>query len=769
MAKNNKWKKKKRSKTQCNNSSKLIISQIVNPFQDISLEIQEQILEEITLELKKQFSEVLELLRDNINQINPLQLLSILSFYGLTEGLNNQGKREKKDNEGHIQQCDVEIIQALILQIPSNKIADEVTKPHLVQNIFNSLPQLRYSFPLKRIEEIKKIKNEEEKSILTFQEQLRNHTQFVRNWGYSERVIKISERLYHPLDNLYKKNIGLEATKLIYIFEYLVKGIERQVTQLSNDIKEVISQKNIQDMMDKFYEKFSQIEGKKEELINLCEKQNFSIENLKSIIINYCDSRFLISIYTLSCEEISNDLNIDVENIKMAFSKLSYTFGDLAEENSEHFFLSNPIWTKPLIQISDDLYFCSMPQIFFSFIFPIFRELITDDEDKLFDQKATFLEKEIKEIVKNSFPDGILHDQLEWQEQKQQYETDLICKIDSYLLIFEAKSGSISAPAFRGATSAMKRDIRKLLEEPAIQSQRLSKKIWRIKNIVEQNQQLTQEDQELVSNLDFDLSEIKKIIRLSITLEDFATIQSNILPLQKTGWLSKDFSPCVTMTLADLEIVFDILETQPDKIHYLIWRTETQENWTYLGDELDLLGVYLEPNFNLNYSELNQNQWICHGMSEKIDDYYIAKENNFSPSKPKLKLSKWWKDIRDYIGERKPNRWTDVAVMMLNVSYQDQLQLEQELNKVVRHLKKNKYQENENHSIIFIPNCQPNESFGLVAIRDFQEKDRRNIMQSVATRAFEMDKVERCLVIGVCISSSDYPYSTLAIYEKNHK
>jgi len=762
VAKSNNWSKKKRQKSQKNSSSGLFISELTNPFENISREEIEQIYLEISQSSANEFDDSLTELKNTIASVDPFHLLSVLANYGLTNGLSDSGERSKKDADFTISQSHVEIVQALVLQIPEEELSETVAKPKQIQAFFDLLPKLSRVFSWRRLKQIQSNNTNEEKSILFLQEYLRANTQFVRNWGYFKKVIEISTRLYQPLDSYYKNTFGLEATILISIFENFVSQSEKAMNEHFQQIREIFSKNNLDDLVKAYYQTFTDLQDEPNDLISFFHEKNLSLEAAKFMMLEHSALR-LTDIFLFYCPQIANDLNIeDIDGIRTALSKLSYQFGDLKENNSEFFFLNNPVWTKPLIQLSEDLYFCSIPQVFFSYIFEIFKELSSKKpslKKKLSEQRAFFLENEIENLMRDAFPESTIQSNLKWQEQDSIYETDLLVKIDSYLLIVEAKSGSISSPAFRGATKAMKRDIKELLEYPAIQSKRLADKIWRIKQDVE-------EDNDLLANLQFDIDQIQKIIRLSITLEDFATIQANLSDLKETRWLSEDVTTAVTMTLADLEVVFNILDSVPDKIHYLVRRSELQERVKYKADELDLIGLYTETTFNFGEAEFLNRQWFWTGMSDKIDNYYIAKEKNYNYPKPKIKLTKWWADIRNYIEDRKPYRWSEVAVMMLNVPYAEQIALEKKFKKLAKKLRNRRYKQDEINSIIFHPYKGRNEAFALVALRESQEKERHRLMENIAQESFTVNYIDRCLVLAVSITRKDYPYSSLAVIEK---
>lgn len=95
---------------------------------------------------------------------------------------------------------------------------------------------------------------------------------------------------------------------------------------------------------------------------------------------------------------------------------------------------------------------------FFSFIIPIFDELVSSfAEGALSDRKGTYLEEKINGVIKSKFNDAIIYNNLKWTLDGQQYETDVLTLIDSFAIIFEAKSGKISKPALRGAPERLKK------------------------------------------------------------------------------------------------------------------------------------------------------------------------------------------------------------------------------------------------------------------------------------------------------------------------
>jgi len=740
-------------------SEGLKFTQLNNPFSGLSQEAIDEILVDAGRSHEIEFQESLEKLVEKISSVDVLHLLSILAFYGLSVGMTKTGKTSKNKNPT-IRQSHVELVQALALRSSVSEQSSEPVQPHQVQEIWDLLISFDTAFNLKRLVQIKNAKTEKKIAILQLQELLRLHTSIVRNWGYFTRVISIAKRLYSRLDPLFKRSVGLEATSIIDVFECLVLYVEEVNNERFQQMRTVFKARTIEEAI-KTYHDIYQLPGSVEEATAFLREQGAEINEVRSLIISHSEL-FLTNKFLFTIEELASSVKSEPVAIECALSKLSYQFGDLKDSNPEHFFLGNPVWTKPLIKLPTGSYFCVIPQLFFSFIFQSLDSLLSPEEikDEVQDKcRPKFLEDEIKQLFTQAFPQAIFKQNFKWKDSNVEYESDFIMQIDSHLIIVEAKSGAVSRSALRGAPSSAKDDIQELLISPAIQSKRFADKIMELKA----NQVLP----ETFQALNFDINAIERIIRLSVTLEDFATIQSQVSRLRDTGWIDKDFSAAPTIALADLEVVFDILTSVPQKIHYLVRRSELEEHMQYRGDELDLLGFYLETGFNLGKEEFEPREWIISGMSEKVDEYYVALDQGIIRKKPSLELIKWWKDIQLRIKQRSPYRWLEVAVMLLNVSLDDQRKVEREFKKITRNVKKNWRQPGHINSItMHLP--QRREAVGLLAFRESQQDQRREFMRNLAGQSFSETNAERCLVIGVNIDDRDwYPYSVLGVFQRD--
>ena len=729
-----------------------------HPLSNIPRETSLKGLAEVGNAAQERFGSNLQKLRDVMLSVDALQTIATLAVYGLFVGVTESGDTRRM-NQGRFNQAYVELIQAVSLRIPEQQARLSPPKPHDIQVLFDTLPELAEAFSLQRLALVDDQAPDEQKAIIFLQEFLRGHTQGVRNWGYFRRVVSLVKKLFRPIDEYFRNQIGLSATEIINTFEFLVARTEEQVNRRWNKYRDVFVEPTIERIIRKYFELSDYLKDTPDALIELARRENLSIDQIKSFILAHSDLT-LADDLTFNVSTISNELGLAEKSLAAALEKLSLSFGDLAHCKTEQFFLNNPVWTKPLIKRGHGSFFCATPQMFFSFIFPIFEELVDGVEPlrrSYRARRADFLEGEIKTLFGQAFSACEIATNYAWKDGNKEFENDLLIKVDSHLIAVEAKSGSVSWPALRGAPDRAKRHVQELLLEPSNQSLRLASRIQEaIAN--------PEASAGLLPNFPFDLQTIKTVLRLSVTLEDFGVLQSNLHMTKPAGWISQDHPLAACMLLADLEIVFDILEMTGQKIHYLKRRSELEANMKYMGDEMDLLGYYLLTGFNIGEAEFSKHAFQLTGMSKEIDEYYTALDHSMPATRPRAKFTKWWKDICAKLEERNVYQWSDAANILLSFSFEEQKRAEKYFEKIKRNVLKNWMNKNHQCSILIVPNTHRSDAMSLFAFRRTAWGERHKRMENIAAQAFETTYVQRCLVVGLEIDEGHYPYSTLAVF-----
>jgi hypothetical protein len=87
---------------------------------------------------------------------------------------------------------------------------------------------------------------------------------------------------------------------------------------------------------------------------------------------------------------------------------------------------------------------------------------------------ALWLEETVAETVKEALPGASVWKSLKWHDPVtgKDFENDTVILIDRWLVVVESKSGQVTDSARRGSYDRLKREIGKLMIEPAEQSGR---------------------------------------------------------------------------------------------------------------------------------------------------------------------------------------------------------------------------------------------------------------------------------------------------------
>ncbi len=539
---------------------------------------------------------------------------------------------------------------------------------------------------------------------------------------------------------------------MIIYFEYLIKSIELNISERISKLQAYYkldkeSLRNI--VLDKINEnEFIEIMGGG----IFDASKEILIQSLLINLMNYDESVFIFN-----DSKISSDTNISIKEIKSIKKQFSLDRGELAGFNNGYLTLDNPVWHKPLININESECYCFIPQVFFSFIIPIFDDLISSFSSlALSDRKGMYLENKINEIIKSNFDEAIIYNGLKWMLDGQVYETDVLTIIDSFAIIFEAKSGKISKPALRGAPERLKKHINELIVSPCIQSQRLKNRLIYL------NENLDVED-DLTKQLGENLRRIKKVVRVSISLETFGTMQSNMKKIKETGWFAEDLESCPSMSLADFETVIDVLEKPSFVLHYIVSRQRIEGKYNYFGDELDLLGTYLDTLFCLEEPDEKTNL-ILTTMSQKIDDYYISLENGVKIDKPKPQIKKIFMDILNQLEVRKPYRWLELSLLLNNIHPEEQSIIYKMINETKKNVRKKWRVFGHLNSVIYSSGIFDDYGFCYFVYCNQNKQNATSFSEGCANELIDIQGRKLCLVVGKNLDDHSVAYNKLALY-----
>jgi hypothetical protein len=701
------------------------------------------------------FERTLNHLQSEISSFNPLSMLTDLAVFGLAQTVDQQGSVVTTQLDAL--PAHVELIQALYLRTQFAQLPAKVPTAVDVHQVHGMAARLSEQFNRKRLGQVPRFASQSERNRLSVIESVRINTQFFRGWATEERAKRLMQDVAAHLDGRVEKELGFSLTDAINVFDWLRQKSGQTITLHDARINRIRRGTANRECVEIFLREFPGVTEGDADDFRRRGASNMPIERLKSEIASLA-STFLVSSFCFSAEHVAVSAAIAVDRAHVLLNYFSYKLGDLSSTETEHLFLHNPIWERPIIQLRGGTFFCPMPHIFFARAFDsLFRVMNSSAGLRATYEKfrANYLEKELQRIFLRAFPDATLYPSLRWYSgtESSEFENDLVVWIEPFLLIVECKSGRISPSARRGGEKRLADDINELIEEPSRQSLRLAEEVttargeWRSKS-------------GLAAQWPFRPKDVFRVARLSVTLEDVSFVRANCLALKSAGFIPNDLDIAPTISLPDLEVVVDLLVDQPRCLHYLLRRGELEGRANYVAREFDFLGAYLQSGLSIGDHEFNRAPLIFNGLSAEIEAYLFSKQLGQQRTAPRHHVTRWWNALLQAFATKELKRWIVGSVALLCAGYQQQVTLEAEYRKLISDVKNSKDQSIGNKMLTFMPAMHRREAIVFLALRNPEISRAQDWCQSAASQMFgEHPTLQECFVVGIDVDQPAHPFN----------
>lgn len=607
------------------------------------------------------------------------------------------------------------------------------------------------------------VTSEEELNVYHLRTEMMNQTTAVRNWAYYHQMKRVICDLASSIKDRFKPLYGVDPVELMQLLFDLTEERNELLNEHWDKLRACIKAGDYKKIIEAYNNAFPEnvrIDGASIDKIWIQAGKNK--KSLVGMLVCHAD-RKLEQIYSFTLEHAQALLKTKVPDdvLERLLDRLSYKFGDLRDFNKEHIVLGNPVWNRPFIRVEGRRYFSAIWGCMVHIALDILESLIWADEamrNAYTEAKGQFLELEVERLFRKAFPNASIYQGSLWTDKLtgQSYENDLTVVLDNFALVVEAKSGAISDPAKRGAPKRLFRTLQELIEEPSEQALRFIGQL-------EQNQ-----DEHLFKTKRgainvIDSRKIKYYIPLGVTLSHLGMIGSNLKKLIDAKVVNKqleELAPSISLT--DLEAIFELLPLEIEKLHYFARRREFEAHMEYQGDELDLLGFYLDNGFNIGEAEYARDLIINLSLkSKELDPYFIGTSEGKSIVKPELAMTKWWKDLLKAITDRKTEGWVETGFILLNSTKEDQAEFEKMFKELMLRVKKGKT--DMPHNWVIFESGPERRRYMIVGYPyTTKERDLRNGVISDIISDENFGNARGCVVIGVQMDQLDYPYSVLA-------
>ncbi len=719
-----------------------------------------EIVRAIVEKAKEEFNTKYPKIQEWFKEYDALYLLSFCAVYFLS---HPEGIDPEADGSLDFYPYYIEIMQAFAL----SQARSGSGKP-LLENAMRLQKEMKEIGQATSIRMIK-IPSEESEESEAFSHKLlmemRSSTTAVRNWAYFHQMKRVMFDLAQLMDPEFRNTYGISCKKFFEVFFALIEErndlLHEHLTKIRGFYR--LRKTDHKTIIKAYNETFPENEQvKEEEMEELWVAAGKDKRSLAGMLVCHADLK-LEDIFSFSishAKEILNEPESE-QALGTLLDRLSIAFGELENANKEHLILNNPVTRRPFIKTSKETYFTSIWGTLAHFSLDILEDLVEDSEElkeKYNRIKAKYLEDEVEKMCREYFPSAQIYRGSLWEDGAKNIkgENDLIVLIGKFALVIEAKSGGIRDRARRGDPAALFDTLRALIEEPSEQAFNFIELLQREKGAHEFR------TRDHGTNT-IDSTNISYYIPLGVTFSNLGGIGGNLKKLIDAKVINKtleQLAPSVSFT--DLETVLGLLESEPERIHYLARRREFEAHMIYEGDELDLLGFYLDNSFNIGETEYAQDVVLNIGLkSKELDPYVVAKSEGKVVERPRLAMTQWWRDLINRIAAKKPEGWVEMCFVLLNSSKDDQEKFEKALGRLKGRIRKGRIEKPHNW-VAFLSG--PERRRYLIAGYPYETEDRslrNNIMNQIIDDESAAN-TRGAVIIGVKMGSKDYPYSVLA-------
>ena len=330
--------------------------------------------------------------------------------------------------------------------------------------------------------------------------------------------------------------------------------------------------------------------------------------------------------------------------IVSALYNLAIIPNSLKKQDPEHIYFNNPVWKRPYIKLENNDLFSASPQLIYSFPFLII-ETIIDKHPKLIsayeDARAEYLENATINLLQTALPNATIHHGVVWDDPDtgKTWENDVVVLIGNFVFVFEAKSGRINDAARRGADLSLIKNFKELFIEPGEQG-------WRLQNYIEKYRDaavLKLKKDGSIINLQMDHPKI--VFRYSICFEHFTNLTSSRFFLKELGLIDNDTAWAPILSLGELQMIVRFLDTELSFQHYLTRRQNLDKVINFLGDEQDILSMYLNNGLYLQTEDIEETQIAFLNSDEAVRKPYTPRNDRREPVLKSITLPPLWSKI----------------------------------------------------------------------------------------------------------------------------
>lgn len=709
------------------------------------------------------FGTALRDLDEAVSAIHPMDLICALSFYFLTTApaVNPEYNRPEGIFQHH-----VELIHAVALRRsfsearPSRTLQDGLSvtldAAKATVGAFITLAGAKES-----VDESEAARHRS--SVLYH---LRVHGAVVRGATYYSDQAEVLAELFAPLDDEIEGVLGFRCAALVSWWWAVCAEVEDRI----NAHRDLVYEASQLPIDERWPEKFAEIfprlpfEIDSELMTQLAED-----EDQRVAFAVVAGDLNLFSVFGFDLSELKDLYPGEVtdEALIKVLNTWSLELGDLADVSLDSLVATNPVLREPIFRLDEGHYLWTLFPTFIHSAFPMLEALMAADrdlEETYFERRAKYLEATVADRLEGALPSAEVFRNLRWRDpdEDKSYESDLLVIVGSHALVVECKGGRVSSQALRGKGRALRSEIDELIVAPALQAQRFAR-------FLEAHPEVHRFRDALGGEVTVDARTIRSVITLTVTLETLTTLLPRLNDVVDAG-LTGEQLDAVTycLSLFDLMVVLEMLEHPSEILHYLKRRGEIENGRFLIGQENDLLGLYLKSGLNLGEAEFTEgSETGVMGMSDEIDTHHYSVEAGIEAEKPRMRRTSWWEELLDKVESKLGPGWSEIGVALCNVAFEEQEELERGLERLQEIAAKS-----DEPQLLLFANGPPQRRdyfLGVIVTAPDTESRKEQIDEAGRVAFDQYPEAERIIVLGWPPDGRGRPYLVLAVLTREFR
>ena len=611
------------------------------------------------------FDETLRELVETIRRADAVEVLARAGFYLLARG---PSRPEQFRGEG-FELSHLELIQALALTMGRGTAEADTDYPAITSKVLGLIKRnvAAYRDRAKR----KMTGDEANDERMRLLGLIQSWTLTVRGARHEFQTRRYALALANIVDASFCHHHGCTATSLVEAIGRFYDLVEERLQVERASFRHWIRKKSGIAMIRAFVEGLDDTTAA--EISAAAMPYRYNRDHVTALLVNRFEQR-LSGVFTLRYEDLVVETPPKERDALLRLLRgRALCFGDVKKLALEHLHLDNPVRIRPFIELDPQTFFCAAPQTLGVQMGEILEDLcaITPSlKRKAEKARADLLEDQLADVVRRFLPSAELREKVKWSEDggTTTWESDLVAVIDKTVLVFEAKSAKISPAAGRGAVSSLKKSLNDLVVDPSHQSLRFKARV--------ENANSPLHFDTAQGPFIIDASAIESVIRVNILHDPIGPLSSHWPQLARAGFIPAELDIAPSMSVFDLETVFETLSLQIERCHYLARRSELERNAVYTADEFDLLAVYQANQFNVGEAEFDGTHLEWYGASLRLTTDYSTRRSEGTLS-ANMQRTDFWANMLVALEEKRELGWTQLGHRLLNADVSVQRRIEQ--------------------------------------------------------------------------------------------